>query len=42
MIEAMMIVVWLGITMMLPLIIGVFIVLEAIELISNVERKKNK
>lgn len=42
MIEAMTIVVWLGITMVLPLIMGVFIVLEAIELISNVERKKNK
>ena len=42
MIEVMMLVMWLGITMVLPVALGVFVVTEAIEVISNAKRKKNK
>ena len=42
MIEVMMLVVWLGITMVLPIALGVFVVTEAVEILSNVKRKKSK
>jgi len=42
MIEVMTLVVWLGMTTVLPIALGVFVVTEAVEIISNVKRKKNK